>query len=65
MDKFKLKPCPFCGSAAVFRCNGENQYLVRCGNLFCKVYATTYVETTKAKAIAAWNRREGGQDDSQ
>ena len=63
MDKFKLKPCPFCGSAAVFRCNGENQYLVRCGNLFCKVYTTTYVETTKAKAISAWNHREGGQDE--
>ena len=64
MDKLKLKPCPFCGSAAVFRYNGENQYLVRCGNLFCKVYATTYVETTKAKAIAAWNLRKGEEDES-
>lgn len=54
----ELKPCPFCGSSAVIRSNGEYQYYVRCTNFDCSVHPTTYVMTTPEKAIAAWNRRE-------
>ena len=59
----ELKPCPFCGGAAMrMNCDGKGQpiakwleihYVVRC--LKCGIRTNTY--QTKKGAINAWNRR--------
>ena len=57
----ELKPCPFCGEQEFISVrNGMNAVAawVICNN--CGCYGPT--EDTKAEAITAWNRREGGQD---
>lgn len=56
----ELKPCPFCGSGAMLWASQNNgrKYYVECGD--CR--NRTYLESTRAKAIAAWNTRIEGKD---
>lgn len=55
-----LLPCPFCGNDGVgndegcFQ-TGKGHWEVRCGNPSC--FAFDPVRSTRAEAIAAWNRR--------
>ena len=55
--KFKLKPCPFCGSGEVYLCdNAPHHYgysYVYCDECGCR---TDYCEKT-TYAIEDWNRR--------
>ena len=53
----KPLPCPFCGTAAtVKRWHGE--WDAYCSDLSCVVRPVTVKHSTRALAIAAWNRRE-------
>jgi len=59
----ELKRCPFCGGKAIIKkARGYTGYYVACGNALCFVLSVTRMEDSKDAAIAAWNRREGGQD---
>lgn len=57
MDKFALKPCPFCGGTAetidVCVFGEDNRFWVKC--LEC--YAETSAYGSAEEAEAAWNRR--------
>ena len=59
----ELKPCPFCGKrefiSVVRSLNGVVAW-VDCTN--CGCYGPA--KNTEAEAIAAWNRRGGGQNDT-
>lgn len=50
----KLKPCPFCGSAAT-NINLSASCFIVCSNLQCE--ASSGMRGTLAAAIAAWNNR--------
>lgn len=54
----QLKPCPFCGGAALLMHGGPGNNFVGCTQ--CK--ATTD-DGSKERAIAAWNRRVDTADD--
>ena len=60
----ELKPCPFCGSAALLDhipiSGGCEIYRVKCTNEACKV--TTFCEEEKLAAVAVWNRRIYSED---
>ncbi len=57
-DAPELKPCPFCGAAAVRAQNYLLKYLVACGNLdSCPMEPCTPDCSTQAEADAMWNRR--------
>ena len=51
----ELKPCPFCGSEAMFEADGEIGWIC-CSNKDCPAWDTKIFETTD-EAIEAWNRR--------
>lgn len=52
----ELKPCPFCGSAALLLTNTKTgHYWGECGSTQCAAEAAT--TTDKAEAVAAWNTR--------
>jgi len=52
------KPCPFCGSDAVFtHFESVDRWSIECGGEDCPLQ-NAY--STEAEAVAAWNRREGG-----
>lgn len=61
----ELKPCPFCGSKAdiddVYIGQQNPEYTPFCTNPKCLAFYLGYQDNglykTKAKAIAAWNRR--------
>lgn len=50
----ELKPCPFCGSDAIFS-DGYNHWYVRCSNQECLVRTRRFLDKSKAKDC--WNRR--------
>ena len=52
----ELKPCPFCGSDAIFS-DGYNHWYVRCSNQECLVRTRRFLD--KNNAMACWNRRVG------
>ena len=58
----KLKPCPFCGGAVKTYEDIRGKHYVQCLNPFCDMLVCTFSRGTKEEAIAAWNRREGEQD---
>lgn len=55
----KLKPCPFCGGKAILAYDSssdescQTMYTVECENCIANISW----DTSKLKAIAAWNRR--------
>ena len=56
MPEIKLKPCPFCGSEALYEVYEDmykNTYKVKCSHCF----AETRYENTKEEAANKWNRR--------
>jgi len=60
--KKELKPCPFCGSntATILKnddLGGATLYSVACGSVDCDMIVHTG-QTTREKAIAAWNKRK-------
>jgi Lar family restriction alleviation protein len=57
----KLKSCPFCGSPA----DTHKHPLQETWSASCLSCSATmpYVGLTEAKAIAAWNTRNGDHDD--
>lgn len=61
MSPPSLKPCPFCGSPAMFIDTAPNGpanlkgYFVQCSNNYCR--ATGLDSALPQKAVAAWNRR--------
>jgi Lar family restriction alleviation protein len=63
MDKLiELKPCPFCGSAAVIEDSGpidkyRSGYQVRCPAINCPVDNPVAFGDTENEAIVAWNTR--------
>ena len=56
----ELKPCPFCGGAAIMREN-KNSYVprfyVRCGNNDCQMLCATCNRETEEEAAEVWNQR--------
>jgi len=57
-----LKPCPFCGYAAVISSyknnGGTKRYKISCGNYQgCGVNPETEYKVNLNEIIAAWNRR--------
>ena len=57
----ELKPCPFCGGAAIlvesqYR-HGQESFYVKCLNKNCAVIPITYEHGEMESAIEAWNRR--------
>ena len=69
MDKLiELKPCPFCGSAAVIEDSGpidkyRSGYQVRCPAINCPVDNPVAFGDTENDAIAAWNTRVSSSSD--
>lgn len=61
MSNIKLKPCPFCGSAA--RMRGHIGYYVDCSNNEYFVSNTLVYFETEKEAAEAWNRRTGNEHD--
>lgn len=59
--KYELKPCPFCGYKAILQTIG-NEYHGMCNNPNC--YAVGKMDTSKRRAIKAWNTRVGSKNDS-
>lgn len=65
----ELKPCPFCGGAAVVKKVPDTLVLpwyVRCDNADCSMWVATCNRNTQEEAIWLWNRRandEEGADD--
>lgn len=61
----ELKPCPFCGGAAVLKVVPHTEitpYYVRCDNFSCSVHVSTCLRNTPEEAIELWNRRaDNGQ----
>ena len=57
----ELKPCPFCGAAAMVVANKyrheQTTYCVRCTDNNCPVIPATYEHSSLDGAIEAWNRR--------
>ena len=63
---YKLKPCPFCGSEAIYITTMEGR-IDSTTTIFCNSCKTSVIleeneeeglnKTTQAKAVAAWNRR--------
>ena len=53
----ELKPCPFCGSGAIFEEhieNGKTQFIVRCGRCGRALYQTDTVDFTYESDKSAW-----------
>lgn len=57
----KIKPCPFCGGEGWLKQDNLGGWYVRCINHDCDVAVFTCSKESTKEAIAAWNRREGGQ----
>lgn len=57
----ELKPCPFCGGAAMVIANqyryGQTSYCVKCTDIHCQVTPVTYEHCELKDAIESWNRR--------
>ena len=55
----RLKSCPFCGGEVEVKMSSgrENYYQIRCYNLQCNIRAATNLESSKQRAITAWNTR--------
>ncbi len=64
MSKVKLKPCPFCGGKAGIivglSCLEPDDSYVCCR----KCDAKTDIYHTPEKAVAAWNRRAGNDEET-
>lgn len=59
----ELLPCPFCGKAANIDYNGAaDGYIAWCHE--CLAGTAPGDETSRADAVAAWNRRAGGTRES-
>ena len=58
----ELKCCPFCGTKPKIKKNIDDSFRISCENLSCVCLPDTWAYKTIEEAIAAWNRREGGQD---
>lgn len=68
MRKFKLKPCPFCGSTAVaFQEVGsyENGQPMWYRGVCQHCTAQSQMDGTKEKAVNRWNERSGSSDSSE
>lgn len=53
-----LKPCPFCGGAAVMKKNKYSSgYYVICLSHNCSMIVATCQRETEEEAAEAWNRR--------
>ena len=59
MGEIKLKPCPFCGGEAKIL-NVDDRYTVKCRSCFCG----TGIYKDSGRASEAWNRRAGGQNET-
>ena len=59
----ELKPCPFCGKKPKIKKAVYGGIYVTCTNIDCYAVVSTRMEYSRYAAIAAWNRREGGQDE--
>lgn len=60
-----LKLCPFCGGdARVQKVNAivGVKFTVCCGNCYCMGHETTYLVSTREKAVEAWNKRANDCD---
>lgn len=58
-----LRPCPFCGTAAVQQCRladseTDMQYRVACGNPFCEADPSTPPRPMLISAERIWNERQ-------
>ena len=65
LAKMRLKPCPFCGTAAVHNrrphkdsYNGT-QHKIICGNPFCHLNCDTGWIADMQYATELWNERDG------
>ena len=58
MDKIKLKPCPFCGSAQVafFRCEWRERMIIS-GMVCLECRSMGPKVPSEEQAVEAWNRR--------
>ena len=64
MTKIELKPCPFCGGAAVMQeGTSKENYKACCGDLACIGSHIYKWHPTKEKAAEAWNRRARDEKD--
>lgn len=58
MDKIKLKPCPFCGSAQVVFFRGERRDRMIIYGMVCwECKAMGPKVPSEEQAVGAWNRR--------
>lgn len=69
MDKYELKPCPFCGGTPRLKAgfpykqrNGVKQALVQCPDCGCRTATSKQLSfevwrDVKQNAVDAWNRR--------
>jgi hypothetical protein len=56
MNKIELKPCPFCGHAAVVYNDGQD-CVASCNNEFCEAMPGVVMNKTIEEAAEKWNRR--------
>lgn len=54
----ELKPCPFCGGEAAIGATLKGEF-VNCVECLASTNVLLQDATTKAEAVAAWNRRTG------
>lgn len=59
MSEITLRKCPFCGGGAAIGRHGDN-YFVEC----CKCGSRTWFCKSVEKVAEAWNRRAGGQNET-
>ncbi len=64
MNKYELKPCPFCGEIPVFDTDGHYTYVLcwHCGSRGKRIMSS---RSAQKQAAEAWNRREGECQDGQ
>ena len=61
--KYKMKPCPFCGSKAIIqKRNLCGKFSVACSFVLCPVSPSTYWSDDKQQIIDAWNGRASDEE---
>ncbi len=58
-----LKPCPFCGTAAIeqgriSKSDTATQWRIQCGNPFCEIVCQTNIFAARNQAEKAWQERK-------